>query len=184
MAASSSNGVEHVAGDMFTSVPNGDAIFMKWDTPQLKRREVPEVAKELLPIITRQWKDEFQAFDNDDEEDPGPHFHILGQWNENWEPTSKGWNPSLVISNDPIQECAAWSCDELPQRLHLRPYIPLPITRCRNRPDDHPAAYRNFTQFWNRGLATGVLLRHFSKQLAHGVFSLPVSEMHEMYYRI
>ncbi|CBI34619.3 unnamed protein product, partial [Vitis vinifera] len=23
-------GVEHVAGDMFTSVPNGDAIFMKW----------------------------------------------------------------------------------------------------------------------------------------------------------
>uniref|UniRef100_F6HU95 O-methyltransferase C-terminal domain-containing protein n=1 Tax=Vitis vinifera TaxID=29760 RepID=F6HU95_VITVI len=30
MAASSSNGVEHVAGDMFTSVPNGDAIFMKW----------------------------------------------------------------------------------------------------------------------------------------------------------
>lgn len=120
--------------------------------------------------------------------DPGPHFHILGQWNENWEPTSKGWNPSLVfLSLKKWRQVnysnglafleragtmylygllfrpgnAAWSCDELPQRLHLRPYIPLPITRCRNRPDDHPAAYRNFTQFWNRGLATEFCLDTF-----------------------
>ncbi|KAK9098087.1 hypothetical protein Syun_025132 [Stephania yunnanensis] len=29
-AAPSFPGVEHVGGDMFASVPNGDAIFMKW----------------------------------------------------------------------------------------------------------------------------------------------------------